>query len=224
LHAAPHVRVPPVNATEPLAAVFFDFDGVLAESLDIKIRAFTELYKEHGPEILERVLAHHRAHGGVSRIQKIRHCHREMLGIRLEPEELMALGRRFSGLVVEAVVASAWVDGARELLDGLVGRLPLFVVSGTPEPELHDIVTRRGMDGYFVAVRGSPPDKITVIRDLLDAHDLAAERVLFVGDAMTDHDAAQATGLRFIGRVPPGEASPFPPSTVTVPDLTALPL
>ena len=170
------------------------------------------------------MLAHHRAHGGVSRIQKIRHCHREMLGIALEPEELMALGRRFSGLVVDAVVDSDWVDGARTLLDGLVGRLPLFVVSGTPEPELREIVARRGMDGYFTAVRGSPPDKITVIHELLDAHDLPAERVLFIGDAMTDHDAAQATGLRFIGRVPPGEESPFPPATAIVPDLTALTL
>ena len=213
-----------LDADGPLSAIFFDFDGVLAESLDIKIRAFTELYREYGPEVLERVLAHHRAHGGVSRIQKIRHCHREMLGIQLEPEELMALGRRFSELVVDAVVASAWVDGARELLDGLAGRLPMFVVSGTPEPELHEIIGRRGMDGYFVVARGSPPDKITVIRELLDAHDLAAERVLFVGDAMTDYDAARATGLRFVGRVAPGEESPFPPATAIVPDLTSLTL
>lgn len=207
-----------------LAAVFFDFDGVLAESTDIKVRAFTELYREHGAGVLEQVLAHHRAHGGVSRIQKIRYCHREILGMPLEPEALMALGRRFSDLVVDAVVASDWVDGARALLDGLVGRLPLFVVSGTPEPELREIVQRRGMDGYFTAVRGSPPDKITVINELLAGHQLPAEQVLFVGDAMTDHDAARATGLRFIGRVPPGEESPFPPATAVVPDLTALTL
>jgi phosphoglycolate phosphatase-like HAD superfamily hydrolase len=218
------MNAPPWTGAGALAAVFFDFDGVLAESTDIKVRAFTELYKEHGPQVLAQVLAHHRAHGGVSRIQKIRHCHREILGIPLEPEEVMALGRRFSALVVDAVVASDWVDGARTLLDGLVGRLPLFVVSGTPEPELREIVHRRDMDGYFTEVRGSPPDKITVINELLGAHDLPAERVLFVGDAMTDHDAAQATGLRFIGRVPPGEESPFPPATAVVPDLTALTL
>lgn len=209
---------------EPLAAIFFDFDGVLAESLDIKIRAFIELYKEYGPDVLAQVLAHHRAHGGVSRIQKIRHCHRELLGINLQPEELMKLGRRFSELVVDAVVESAWVEGARELLDDLVGRLPLFVVSGTPETELHEVVARRGMDRYFAAVRGSPPDKIAVIHELLSAHDLPAEQVLFIGDAMTDYDAAKATGLRFLGRVPLGEENPFPAQTAIVPDLTALPL
>lgn len=212
---------PPGNGVD---AIFFDFDGVLAESADIKTRAFHEMYKSYGVEVLAAALAHHRAHGGVSRIQKIRHCHRELLGIVVSPEELKALGRRFSQLVVEAVVASDWVAGARELLDAQVRQRSLFVVSGTPEPELRDIITRRGMDTYFVAVRGSPPDKVSVIRELLAQHDLAAERAIFIGDAMTDHDAAKTTGLRFIGRVRPGETSPFPAATTVVPDLRQLSL
>lgn len=211
-------------AVTGLDAIFFDFDGVLAESSDIKTRAFREMYKSYGPDVLAAALDHHRAHGGVSRIQKIRHCHRELLGIAVSPEELRALGRQFSHLVVEAVVASDWVAGAREVLDTEVGRRPLFVVSGTPEPELRDIVDRRGMSGYFTAIRGSPPDKVTVIHELLAGHGLAAERVLFIGDAMTDHDAAKATGLRFIGRVPPEEPSPFPAATTVIPDLRHLPL
>ncbi|MBL8658976.1 MAG: HAD family hydrolase [Rhodospirillales bacterium] len=207
-----------------LDAIFFDFDGVLAESADIKTAAFRELYKDCGDDVLAAVLAHHRAHGGVSRIQKIRYCHRELLGIDVDHDEVAMLGRRFSRLVVDAVVESDWVDGARELLDALVGRRPLFVVSGTPEPELRDIIARRNMTEYFTVVRGSPPDKVTVIRTLLADHGLAAERVLFIGDAMTDYDAAQETGLRFIGRVPPDEASPFPEATTIVPDLRHLPI
>ncbi len=217
-----------MNALDPCVrtvdAIFFDFDGVLAESADIKTRAFRELYKDYGDDVLAGALAHHRAHGGVSRIQKIRHCHRELLGIPLDHDELASLGRRFSRLVVDAVVESDWVDGAREVLDALVGRRPLFVVSGTPEPELRDIVARRSMTGYFTVIRGSPPDKVTVIRELLADHGLAAGRVLFIGDAMTDYDAAQETGLRFIGRVPPDEPSPFPPATTVVPDLRHLPV
>lgn len=207
-----------------LDAIFFDFDGVLAESADIKTAAFRELYKDCGDDVLAAVLAHHRAHGGVSRIQKIRYCHRELLGIDVDHDELAMLGRRFSRLVVDAVVESDWVDGARELLDALVGRRPLFVVSGTPEPELRDIIARRNMTEYFTVVRGSPPDKVTVIRTLLADHGLAAERVLFIGDAMTDYDAARETGLRFIGRVRPDEGSPFPEATTIVPDLRHLPI
>lgn len=210
------------DAIEPIEAIFFDFDGVLAESSDIKTRAFSEMYKEHGSEVLARAVAHHRAHGGVSRIKKIRYCHREFLGTPVEGDELAALGERFSKLVVEAVVVAAWVRGARTLLDAQRGRRPMFIVSGTPEPELRDIVARRGMSDYFAAVRGSPPGKIAVINELLEAHGLAAERVLFIGDAMTDHDAAKATGVRFIGRVAPAEENPFPPTTIVIADLDGL--
>ena len=51
----------------------------------------------------------------------------------------------------------------------------------------------------------------------------AAEHVLFVGDAMSDLRAAISSGLSFIGRVPRGETSPFPPGTRTIVDLSELP-
>lgn len=203
-------------------AVFFDFDGVLAESSDIKTRAFTAMYEEHGPEIVDAAIAHHRRHGGVSRRKKIRYYHKYLLGVRLSEADVDALARRFSGLVEDAVVAADWVPGAAEFLAAHHRRLPMFVVSGTPHGELERIIERRGMGGYFTAVRGSPPSKVPIIRELLAAHGLAPERVLFVGDSMTDYDAAMATGLDFIGRVPPGEESPFPDGTALIADITTL--
>ena len=203
-------------------AIFFDFDGVLAESGDIKIAAFRSLYEPYGPEIVDKVLAHHRAHGGVSRRKKIRWAHKYLLGKRLSEEELEDLAGQFSRLVEDAVVESAWVQGAREALRDLQGRLPIFVISGTPDAEMQRIVDRRGMRDLFVEVRGSPPSKVPIIRDLLRRHDLVAERVLFVGDSTTDYDAATTVGLPFLGRVAPGEPDPFPPGTRTVADLTEL--
>jgi phosphoglycolate phosphatase-like HAD superfamily hydrolase len=203
-------------------AVFFDFDGVLAESADIKTVAFVEMYKQYGPEVVDNVVAHHLEHGGISRRQKIRHCHKTFLGIEVTSDEMAVLGRRFSVLVEDAVVAADWVAGARAFLDAHCGRLAMFVISGTPEEELKRITARRGMDGYFVSVRGSPPVKEPIIVELLAEHGLRPDRVLFVGDTMTDYRAATATGLAFIGRVPPGERSPFPDGTPLVPDLTGL--
>lgn len=203
-------------------AVLFDFDGVLAETSEIKVRAFAELYREHGPEVVDAVRAHHLAHEGISRITKIRHCHEALLGIDLDDAGLAALGARYSALVEESVVAAAWVPGARAFLEAHVGRVRMFVVSGTPGDELRRITARRGMDGYFVSVRGSPPTKEPIIRDILAAESLAPEQAVFVGDAMTDHDAARAAGLRFVGRLPPHRHDPFPPGTETIADLTHL--
>ncbi len=212
-------RVQTVGATD---AVIFDFDGVLAESQDIKVRAFVSLYEEHGPAVVDRVLEHHRANEGISRLVKIRHCHRDYLGVDLADEQLSALGRRYSDIVEAQVIAADWVPGAREILEAHHRSHSLFVVSGTPEDELRRIVERRGMTHYFVSVHGSPPGKAPIVRGLLKTHGLAADRVLFVGDAMADYDAAHATGVRFVGRVAPGRPDRFPAGTVTVPDLTGL--
>jgi len=39
-----------VTAASPYQALLFDFDGVIAESVDIKTRAFAELYQEYGTD------------------------------------------------------------------------------------------------------------------------------------------------------------------------------
>lgn len=204
------------------AAVLFDFDGVLAESAEIKTWAFTELYRDHGPAVVAAAVAYHEAHAGISRLEKIRHIHRTQLGLEPSEQEVAEWGRRYSGLVKQAVIDAPWVPGAQAFVEAHWRELPLYVVSGTPEEELRQICTARGMARYFRGIFGSPRHKAPIIRTILAELGMAPGSLLFVGDATTDSDAAARTGVPFLGRVPEGRPSPFPPGTDTVPDLTAL--
>ena len=38
--------------------VFFDFDGVLADSVEVKGRAFGSLFSEYGSDVVSRVMRH----------------------------------------------------------------------------------------------------------------------------------------------------------------------
>ena len=51
--------------------LIFDFDGVIADSVDIKTEAFGELYSEFGEKIVKEVKLYHENNGGVSRYEKI---------------------------------------------------------------------------------------------------------------------------------------------------------
>ncbi len=208
--------------TIALGAVFFDFDGVLVESTVIKNQAFLELYAPYGADVLDQVLAHHAAHEGISRFDKIRHCHREYLGQTLGDEELAELSDRYSKLVEAAVVECPPVAGSLEFLDAVHGRLPVFVVSGTPEDELRRIVAARRIGHLLTAVYGSPTKKDVIIRSVLAAQGLAAAETVFVGDAMTDYRAAEATGMPFVGRLVDRARNPFPDGTQTLADLSDL--
>ena len=49
----------------PPQIIFFDFDGVLVESVEIKNHAFRTLYAEHGEDVVQKVLVHHTENGGL---------------------------------------------------------------------------------------------------------------------------------------------------------------
>lgn len=203
-------------------ALIFDFDGVLVESVDVKTRAFAALYAQYGSEVVKQVVSYHLEHGGVSRFEKFGHFHRTFLGKSLSDEEEAGLGERFSRLVEDEVVTSAYVEGAKEFLDTYYQTIPMFVASGTPDAELKRIVARRGMAHYFVSVHGTPASKGEILRGIVERHGYRRERVLMVGDATTDYQGALEAGVQFLARAVENPG-PFPVGTPVLPDLTGLP-
>jgi phosphoglycolate phosphatase-like HAD superfamily hydrolase len=203
----------------------FDFDGVILESADVKTDAFVELYAEHGAEVVGRARAHHLANVGISRFKKFAWIAEHVLGRALTKDDSAALGRRFSDLVLAKVLAAPFVPGAAAAL-GALGALglPLFVASGTPHDELQLIVERRGLGPAFREVHGAPREKPEILRDLLARLGLAPDQLLFIGDGMSDYEAARAAGTAFLARdTPPLRAEWIKLEVRREPDLVRLP-
>ncbi len=203
----------------PLQALFFDFDGVLVDSNSPKTDAFRTLFAGYGEETVAEIVAYHKRHGGISRVKKIQYAHQHIIKQPLTDAELMCWATAYSDLVVNQVIDVPWIDGAQEFLDSTLDCLPVFVISGTPEEELKYIITRRNMAGYFQRILGSPKSKPEHIRNLLASFKLTAENCVFIGDALTDYNAARETGLHFVGIQ--GEIA-FPEGTTVLPDCRGL--
>lgn len=203
------------------AAMIFDFDGVIVESTGLKTEAFRALFADRADQ-LEAIVDLHRRHAGVDRFTKFEMIYRDILREPLAAPTRQDLGVRFAQLVENAVTSCPMVPGASELLAALDRRMPMAVVSSTPQPELECIVTRRGLGRFFEAVRGSPPAKSQVVHALLKERSWTAAHVLMVGDAAADLAAARANGVAFIGRLTPDDPYLFPPEVPTVRDLTPL--
>ena len=187
-----------------IAAVVFDFDGVILESADVKTDAFVELYADHGAEVVARVRAHHLANLGISRFKKFAWIAEHVLGRPLTEDDSAALGRRFSDLALARVLAAPFVPGADASL-GVLGRrgVPLFVASGTPHDELQLIVERRGLAPAFRECHGAPREKPDVLRGIAAQLGVTPGELLFIGDGMTDYKAARAAGTAFLARDTP---------------------
>lgn len=182
------------------SAIVFDFDGVILESAGIKTWAFRRLFEGKYPDHVDEIVEYHLRQEGISRYEKFAHIYEAILDEPLDPTESIALGNRFSSLVLKGILSAPCVPGAREFLEVHRERMPLFVASGTPQEELEYIVRKRGLNNHFTEVHGTPRTKEQIIVDLLRRHTLAPQDVVLVGDAESDCVAAAATGLVFIAR------------------------
>lgn len=206
----------PDRAFHDRDAIFFDFDGVIVDSVEAKIQAFGELYRPFGDAVRLAVMAYQRAHPGETRYDKIPRFHRDLLGVALTGPEIERWCARLGDIVIDRVVESPLLPDVAATLAALQDAgVRMHVVSGTPQDELALIARRKRIDGYFHSLEGSPRSKPAILSTLIAAHGLSPHRCLFVGDAMTDHDAAAAFAMPFLGCMTAG-SHPFPPGTAVV--------
>ena len=206
------------------AALALDFDGVVVESVELKNRAFGELFRESHPDKVEDVVAFQIEHVGLSRYDKFPRIYEEVLGEPFPDGESERLDRRLNELVFEGVTACPFVPGARELIERASRVMPVYVASATPGDEVRSLVEARGLAAFVRATYGSPAKKADHLVRVAAELGVEPDRVLFVGDSESDLKAARASGVTFVGRVAPGDDSPFPldePAAI-VPDLAAL--
>lgn len=207
-----------------IRAVILDFDGVILESVDIKTQAFLHLFQDQPEDVRRRIVRLHLENGGISRHQKFEWIYRDFLRRPLEEAEAARLDSAFSRFCRERILAAPFVKGAQEFLATCHTEYLLYVVSGTPEAELRAILDARGLTRYFQAVWGSPTDKTDACRQILADTRLAPHEVAFVGDAVTDLDAAERSGVHFIARLDGSNDNPLHARRprVRVDDLTGL--
>jgi phosphoglycolate phosphatase-like HAD superfamily hydrolase len=184
-----------------IKAVVFDFDGVLIESVDIKTKAFGRLFEKEGKMAEKAVVEYHLKHTGVSRFEKFKYIYKMILKRELTGEKFDELCRHFSELVVTEVIAAPYVKGAKEFLDAYSASYKCFVASATPQQEIEDIIRKRGMEKYFAGVYGAPTMKTDAVKGVVDKYHFDPGEVLYVGDAISDYEAAVVNKIHFIARI-----------------------
>lgn len=181
--------------------IFFDFDGVILDSVDCKTQAFEAMYLKYGREIANQVKSYHLENGGVSRFEKFKYWHEKHLGIKITKEQLAFLSEEFSAQVVDKVLASNEIDGAIDFIKKNYKNYKFWIITGTPTIEMKQIADKIGISPYFLGIHGSPEKKMYWVDHLLKTFQLKPNETLFLGDAMTDYEAACSGNLHFALRL-----------------------
>lgn len=176
-----------------------DFDGVIVESVGIKDQAFEEIFKQY-PEQLAQIMEYHRSHNATIRYDKFKYITETILHQPYSETIGQKLGEKFSRYVFKKIVACPSVPGAKEFLEYFYGRLPLYLISMTPEEELTSILKARNLATYFKKVYAYPWEKKESIQDILRQEQCAPQQVVFIGDTLEDYQTANECFVHFVGR------------------------
>ena len=177
--------------------IFFDFDGVIAESVSAKTDAFEEMYLPYGKNIAAKVVEYHKLYGGVSRYEKFKYFHKEFLNEVINQDKIDELSCQFSNIVLDKVINSDEVSGAYYFIEKYHTKFRFWVITGTPTAEIELIAEKRKLSSFFIGLHGSPNNKRYWTEYLIKKHNLNPDESIFLGDSITDMDAAHFSKIHF---------------------------
>ena len=145
----------------------------------------------------------------MSRFDKFRYIYENIINQDLSKSEFGHLCDEFSKLVFNRIVSCEYVEGVADFLNKYHDKIDLFIVSGTPHDEINEIAKERGIFEYFKGIYGSPITKNIWIQNILKEQKLDSDQIVFVGDALSDYNAAKEHDILFIGRIANSQKNVF---------------
>lgn len=173
-----------------LSAIFFDLDGTLVDSSIGIHNGFTYTFEQLGvPSPDAKTI-------------------RGFMGPPLETSFASCLPQNQIELAVQlyrsyykdkGVYEAELFPNIKSVLSELAKNYPLYITTTKNTPIAVDMIKNFEIDHFFNGIYGSSPQalhKADVIRQALQTHKLASDRVAIIGDTKYDMIGAQETGIK----------------------------
>jgi beta-phosphoglucomutase-like phosphatase (HAD superfamily) len=190
-----------------LQAVFFDFDGVIADSEPLHLGAYQAVLKSDGIDLNKtEYYSRYLGYDDVGLFEALANDR----GLVLTDEKIEQWVRMKSGIIEEMLQSTSIVfPGAAACVKMFAEQVPLAVASGALEPEIENVLEHAGLRPYFAAiasasdgVRGKPAPDLYLLAiaklqgRLPDPFDPASS--IAIEDSHWGIEAAQRAGLRCV--------------------------
>ena len=187
---------------EEIDAILFDWDGTLADSLPLVTRATNEVLASHGYPALDASSIHDGMRFPTARRMAfhIGRAYEEVAGeAETLGEEFYEAADRLGHVAVELF------PGVADLLArcSMLG-VPMALVTNNRASLIRSLVRHAGFEDAFALIVGeenvrNPKPDPEGVRIALATLDARASRTIFVGDSITDAQAAERAGVVGVG-------------------------
>jgi phosphoglycolate phosphatase-like HAD superfamily hydrolase len=182
-----------------IKVIFWDFDGVIIDSNNIREMGFKRVLSGYPIEQVEQLLNYHRINGGLSRYVKFDYFFREIRNERTHEKEILELAFRFSNIMKQLLVNEDLI--IREIIDFISknhNNYIMHITSGSDEEELRFLCKEHGIDSYFSSINGSPTPKMDLIEKLMLVNGYDNDECVVVGDSRNDLEASTQNNILFL--------------------------
>lgn len=182
-----------MNPLQKFEAIILDCDGVIFNSNDLKIEAFRKTLDKFPSSKVSDFIVYFRNNFGTSRYNLARVFIEDFLKIDFNIDLYQDILNDYGKHCVNLYATADLTKGLSMFLEKNITK-KLFVASGSDQNELRKVMRVRNLDNYFVDIFGSPKKKSDIVANITFDY----PKAIMIGDAMSDLQAAQSSGIEFI--------------------------
>ena len=180
-------------------ALILDCDGVILDSNKLKTDIFLNICYKYklSDDDTSMFILYHKENGGISRFEKIK----VLLSLIEKSSRTISIPSKDQLLNEFSEALDLYYKHSRltyGLLDFLASKsfVNLFVVSGSEQSQLVNVLSDLGLKEYFLEILGSPTTKYEHIKNLSLVHPNLNFKG-FVGDSFLDYEVASFYDIPF---------------------------
>ena len=180
--------------------IFWDFDGVILDSMKIKGDGFVELFNDYKEEYRKNIEEFHYKNGGVSRFDKIKYFYNNILKENISEYKVLILADKFSNIIEKKLKnENNLIEETLFYIKNNHEKYNFHIVSGAEHIELNELCNRFKINLYFKSINGSPIKKDILVKNVIKKYNYRKDETILIGDAMTDYNASKINGIKFYG-------------------------
>jgi beta-phosphoglucomutase-like phosphatase (HAD superfamily) len=192
---------------QALQAIVFDFDGVIADSERLHLRAYQEIFARQGITVSENeYLQKYLGYDDVGVFKAVGRDHNVAMDDGRVSELIAQKGHRYESL---AAAGEMLFPGAADFIRTAAAAVPIAIASGALTHEIEEVLERAGLLSLFPVIVGADqtarskphPDPYQAAFSKLRAHtgrDLEAWRSVAIEDSRWGLVSARAADLRCV--------------------------
>ncbi len=180
---------------------FFDFDGVIVNSNNIKAFNFYKIFDIQNTDLKKKIINFHNNNIGMSRYEKIQYFIDNFEELSNFQNRRNSLIKKFKDLCINDISKCDEISGAFKFLKKIKNnKSNIILCSATPLFELKQILKKRKLNKIFDHIYGYPKIKSQIISNFIikKKGKYHLGDYIYFGDSNSDYQAAKNNNIDFV--------------------------